>query len=108
MLTPFPRSCNANVTQQLNPDDPLCYSNRGRLFYQQGQWAAAVADYTKAIALSPNDASFHNNRGYAYDKLGNLDAAIYDLTMAVELRPKALYQKKLAKLRGRNSHYSMS
>ena len=70
---------------QLTPWD---YLRRGNRHYDAGEYADAIAEYTKAIALDPNSAVTYNNRGYAYAELGKYAEAIADYTMAIVLDPK--------------------
>jgi tetratricopeptide (TPR) repeat protein len=55
----------------------------------QGDLAAAIADYTKAIELIHDPLSWpYNNRGIAFKAQGDLAAAIADYNKAIELDPE--------------------
>lgn len=49
----------------------------------QGDWAAAVEAFTKAIAVKPRSGFAYLNRGLAYRHSGDLDRAAADLDLAV-------------------------
>ncbi len=59
----------------------------GEFDAQQGNYEAAVQDYTKAIRYAPHDPVPRVSRGYAYQKMGKNDEAIADYTKAIELSP---------------------
>jgi tetratricopeptide (TPR) repeat protein len=50
-----------------------------------GNWADAVAAYSKAIELNPQYAEAYNNRGIANDDMGNYNQSIKDYNKAIEL-----------------------
>lgn len=52
-----------------------------------GDFASAVADYTRVAALDPGNSHAYHNRGISHDKLGNWDAAIADFSRVLELDP---------------------
>ena len=51
---------------------------------------AAVAGFTRALAINTNDADFYVGRGKALLGLKKKDAAVADFNRAVELKPKLL------------------
>lgn len=55
---------------------------------ENGDYDAAVAEYTKVIQLEPNYEKAYYNRGLAYAKKGEYDKAISDYTKAIDLDPK--------------------
>ena len=69
------------------------YLNRGRAYYDKGDYPRAAADYDKAIELKPsiklppNAAVVYNNRGAAYAKKSDYPRAIADYTKAIGLKP---------------------
>lgn len=78
----------ADFTQALAlaGDDPrivltVC-SNRGRVYYQQGQYAAALTDYQQARTLMPQYADFSYEFAQCYARLGQVEAAAMALVMA--------------------------
>ena len=60
---------------------------QGDYEYDQGNCAAAITDFTRAIALNPQLAEAYNNRAYANMALQNYAAALPDLDQAIALRP---------------------
>jgi tetratricopeptide (TPR) repeat protein len=54
---------------------------------KKGQYAAAVPEWTKALAMSPNDARAHNNFGQTLAHLGKKETAIAELHKAVLAKP---------------------
>jgi len=63
------------------------YFAQGDYDYERGACDAAIADYTRAIALNPKFAEAYNNRAYTYMVQHNYAAALPDLNKAIELRP---------------------
>lgn len=64
----------------------LAYRNRGLLRMQQGNSAAAIADYNLALRHDPNYADAYESRGRAYAARGEQDRAIADYDKAIALR----------------------
>ena len=61
--------------------------NAGLVDYEQGQLAAAIAEYDEAIILDPQLAAAYINRGLAYFDLGQHERAIRDYDEAIRLNP---------------------
>ena len=55
---------------------------------RKGDWAAAIAERTKAIELDPQYPVAYNGRGVNYHRRGWYDHAIRDYTKALELNPR--------------------
>jgi tetratricopeptide (TPR) repeat protein len=55
---------------------------RGVVRAEQGKWAGALDDYSKAIALNPIDPSLYLRRGSAYENLHQYDQAAADYRFA--------------------------
>jgi tetratricopeptide (TPR) repeat protein len=68
-------------------DDPVYWSQRGDASLKEGQREAAIAHYTKAIALQPDDPRFWSQRGAVYLILCRWDEAAADYTKAIALKP---------------------
>ena len=51
-------------------------------------YAAAIANYDRAIALNPDDAEAYHNRGIAKDAQGDYAGAIADYDRAIALNPE--------------------
>src|SRR3954470_22412600 len=66
-------------------DDPTV---RGDTALDAGDYAAAVAAYTEAIARDPKNARIYMARAGAYDQLGDMDKALADANEAIKLDPK--------------------
>ena len=54
--------------------------------FQQKRFAAAIANYSKALAIAPT-AYAHRHRGLSYLAIGELDAAAADFESAIALTP---------------------
>ncbi len=92
---------------QLNPNDPLAYSNRAILWHEKQDFDRAIADLTEAIRIDPmprsdqpvpGSVNLHYNRGLAWRAKGDLDRALADFDRAISLDPKdaeAFYQRAL-------------
>jgi len=63
------------------------YSNRGITYTNSGQFDAAIADFTKAIAIDSKYPVSYANRGIVYGNLGEPENAIADFTKAIALDP---------------------
>ena len=50
---------------ELNPKNPIAYTNRGLVRYKLGDFDGALADHTRAIELNPHLAEAYTNRGGA-------------------------------------------
>jgi len=61
---------------------------RGRTFYESGNYLAAADAFTDDIRLRPRSAAAWNNRAVARVRLGDLDGAIRDYNQAIELSPR--------------------
>ncbi len=64
------------------------YKERGYARWWLKKYDAAIADFTKAIALDPKDYASFAYRGELYSYRKNHKQAIDDLTKAIELSPK--------------------
>lgn len=65
------------------------YFFRGGHYGKLGEIDAAIADFTKAIALAPDHAAVsYFNRGVAHAKRGDRDEALHDLNTACKLDKK--------------------
>ena len=51
------------------------YNNRGIEKAELGDYAGAIADYTKAIKINPEHAKAYYNRGVAFRKIGKEEDA---------------------------------
>ncbi len=63
---------------------------RGLARLHQGDYEAAITDFSKAIPLNPDSADLYNNRGFARLQLGNYPAALKDLNQAIRLNAQLI------------------
>ncbi|MGD0786538.1 MAG: tetratricopeptide repeat protein [Terracidiphilus sp.] len=54
---------------------------------KKGQYAAAIPEWSKALAMSPSDARAHNNFGQTLAHLGKTQAAIAEYRKALAAKP---------------------
>jgi tetratricopeptide (TPR) repeat protein len=73
---------------ELDSTYAVAYSNRGHLYYLNGNLDGAIADLDKALELSPRFASAYNRRGVVHNAKGERDKALADYNKAIELDPK--------------------
>lgn len=59
----------------------------GLEFHKSKQWASAVKEYERALALGGRFPEAFNNLAYCYRKLGQVDKAIEPYKTAIQLRP---------------------
>ena len=69
---------------EVNPD-AMVFSQRGLDNYQQRNYAAAIADFTRAINAQPNNQNFYTMRGTVYEDMGNDTEAAKDFAKTLEL-----------------------
>ena len=77
-----------NDTVQKSPHKARPYLSRGFIYYNQGNMARAIADYSAAIKIDPRYADAYYNRGNAYFQEGNLREAIADYDEAIIINPQ--------------------
>lgn len=75
------RKCKSSIGRATNK--AAVSLAEGLKFGWQGDWAAAVEAFTKAIAAKPRSGFAYLNRGLAYRHSGDLDRAAADLDLAV-------------------------
>lgn len=81
------------------------YYQRANAQFDLGNYAAAVEDYTAALAKNPSLSAAYFNRGLAYFKLNQFKAAVDDYTKVIEKNSQdadAFYQRGLAYHRLKN------
>jgi len=71
-----------------DPEGALARNQRGILCAKRGEYAAAIAEFTRAIRQDPTRTEPYGNRALVYLAIGNLGAAAADLGKVVELRPE--------------------
>jgi tetratricopeptide (TPR) repeat protein len=70
----------------IDTEDPNTYNNRGIALAKEGQYEAAIAQFTKAFQRNPVFAEAYYNRGLVDLEIGQLGQAISDFTKAVEIK----------------------
>jgi hypothetical protein len=73
--------------RRLAPGNPAVAAETGKVLLAQGNSAAALTEFGRALALDPRDAQNYNNRGVALQALGLADAARQDYRRALAIDP---------------------
>ena len=73
----------------LKPNHPWAYSNRGTIYYKNGEKELALTDFNQAIKLNPQSAEAYANRGVLYYKNGEKELALKDFNQAIKLNPQS-------------------
>jgi tetratricopeptide (TPR) repeat protein len=68
---------------RFNPTDD--YRSRAQLYIKNGDYDAAIADYTQVMRLNPTSKMVYQERGDAFVGKGDYDAAIADYTTLIHL-----------------------
>jgi tetratricopeptide (TPR) repeat protein len=71
-----------------DPDSAAAHHDRGIVCARRGEYAAALAEFTRAIRQDPTRADAFYNRALVSLALGNQGAAAGDLGQVVALRPE--------------------
>ncbi len=80
-----------NEAAAILPRDPAVYNQRANMLSDKGDYAAALADINRSIALINNDpyrASAYNNRALILKTMGEYEKAAADFGVAIKLAPK--------------------
>ena len=88
----------------------------GLSYYDQGEHARAIANYSKAIEFAPEYVTAYANRGLSYAMKKDYDRALQDFDRAIELDPsymqayyfRAFTNQKSGKLRAAVDDFSMA
>lgn len=80
---------NILLSDQLtkNPDSKVLYSLKGKMAYDQGNYAAAIADFSTALNLDKNFIAVYSERGMANLKAGRFKEAVNDFNKALKDDP---------------------
>jgi tetratricopeptide (TPR) repeat protein len=70
-----------------DPDGAPAHNQKGIVYARRGEYAAALAEFGRAIRRDPTCADAFYNRALVYLALGNLGAAATDFGQVVTLRP---------------------
>ena len=68
-------------------DLTIAYLRRAQLYFSNGDYDRAIADFSAFIRLRPNSVVAFNERGLSFGKKGDYDKAIADYTEAIRLNP---------------------
>ena len=72
---------------RLAPNAPAVPAETGKILLSEGQPAAALQEFGRALALDPRDARNFNNRGVALYALEQTEAARQDFERALRIAP---------------------
>ena len=75
----------------LDPRDPLCLRNDGRVHSMFGHHDIAISKVEEAIALNPNDAMSHHFLGAFLCSAGRAEEAIPHIDHAMRLSPRDIF-----------------
>jgi tetratricopeptide (TPR) repeat protein len=90
----------AQLAALFNDTQVMVLNHNGTVKDGKVDFAGAINDYNKAIAINPNYAKAYGNRGNAKSRKGDLDGALADLNRAIEIQPDyviAFYNRASAK-----------
>lgn len=76
------------------PADAEYYLSEGHSKRMRGDYAEAIADFDRAIALEPDAADMYNHRGYSKFALADYEGAIADFDRVLELDPGNEYAQR--------------
>jgi lipoprotein NlpI len=79
------------------------YNDRGSCWFEKGETAKAISDYTAAIKLDPKNGDAYNLRGWAHFARTEMSQAIADSTAALRINPNLVFAYRN---RGRAQVYS--
>jgi tetratricopeptide (TPR) repeat protein len=77
-----------NVAIELEPNDPILYSDKALILARSRKYLEAIAIYSDLIRIKPDDAYIYNNRGTTKSDLGEKQEAIRDYDRAIEINPQ--------------------
>jgi tetratricopeptide (TPR) repeat protein len=72
---------------QINPQYELAMDNLGQLLLEDGQTAAAIAEFESALKVNPDSVPAHNNLGNAYLSQNDLQRASAEYQSVLLLQP---------------------
>jgi tetratricopeptide (TPR) repeat protein/predicted aspartyl protease len=74
-------------TRPGEPTDAAGYARRGSAFAARRDYAAAIADLSRACELAPSESTYFYQRALAYLGNGQPDPALADFDQAIKLKP---------------------
>jgi tetratricopeptide (TPR) repeat protein len=83
-------------TDQIDPEDPNAYNNRGITAAREGRFETALALFTRAFQRDPVFTEAYYNRGLVSVAIGLMGQGISDFGKVVEIKPDSTegYQKR--------------
>jgi serine/threonine-protein phosphatase 5 len=72
---------------ELDPTNPVLYSNRAFAHLKMENYGSAIADATKALELDPKFIKGYYRRGSAHFALGHYEKALRDFKQVVKIAP---------------------
>jgi len=72
---------------ELDPKNAVAYHDLGAIFFEKGDFEAALPYFEKAANLEPTSEATREHLGIAYMKLGRAEDAARELEAAVALKP---------------------
>ncbi len=72
---------------ELEPDNPLPYSNMGVALQSRGDHEAAAKCYGRAIAVAPDYVEAHFNLGVLHQEQGHMDQALIQYEKTIAIKP---------------------
>ena len=85
--TPVPIATAVPTPTPTPTPDATSYYDKGQEYWNAGDWAMAIGEYTKAIELNPDFTDAYFFRAYSYSELGQDQNAIPDYTKVIQLDP---------------------
>ncbi|MBS1992632.1 MAG: tetratricopeptide repeat protein [Cyanobacteria bacterium SZAS LIN-3] len=76
----------------LAPKEARLYEERGSLYCDLDEYARAITDCDRALALDKGRVEAYSTRGYCHDKLDNFDAAAKDYQTYINLTPPSCHE----------------
>lgn len=88
LLVLLPGQMMVQAQSDCNEATAVEFIERGDAHYADGDYEAAIADYSCAIVRDPDNSNLRNDRGNAYYELNLLDLAKEDYLTATQLDPR--------------------
>lgn len=79
---------------EINPSNPVPYSNIGYIYYDIGNLAKAYEYHSKAIDIDPNHANSHYGLALVYKAWKDYDRARYHWQEYLRIEPAGYYSRK--------------
>lgn len=69
------------------PDSHVAFSNRGSIYYEQGNYQLAFNDFSESVNANSDNPYAYNNRAVLFLANGKIAEAMEDLNKAISMRP---------------------